>query len=213
MNSWSFRMWWSGFPLHFYLCLVKAVSLLNICWPVCCRSSCFRNVKRLFAEPVRCSLRQSLCLSLRQIAASLEDSCSVLKRSVLLYTPSASTAREAHRETESRNKTLWEKTFNRLMVMCCLKHRVMKRKGLTFIGFIFRPFLSWNHLNISLRWSLMTVSNGSAIDRRLHFVFDIKRSRGWEIKRDKRGDEIHQVHDFSASHAGGRAAYGNIRWN
>lgn len=94
VNSWS-----SGCDeaVLFHLCLVKAVSLLNICWPVHRRRSCFRNVKRLFAEPVRCCIRQSLCLSLRQIATSLEDSCSVLKRSVLLYTPSAS---ETHRETE-----------------------------------------------------------------------------------------------------------------
>ncbi len=209
----SLAMWWSGFPLRFYLCLVKAVSLLNICWPVRRRSSSFRNVKRLFAEPGRCSLCQSLCLSLRQIAASLEDSCRVLKRSVLLCTPSASTARETHRETESRNKTLWEKTFNRSVVTRCLKHTVMKCEGLTFFGFIFRPVISRTHLNLSLRWSLITVSIGSAIDRRLHFMFDIKRSRGGEIKRDKRGDEIHQVHDFSVSHAAGWAAYGNIRWN
>lgn len=94
VNSWS-----SGCDeaVLFHLCLVKAVSLLNICWPVLRRRSCFRNVKRLFAEPVRRCIRQSLCLSLRQIATSLEDSCSVLKRSVLLYTPSAS---EIHREME-----------------------------------------------------------------------------------------------------------------
>lgn len=183
------RVWWSDFPLHFYLCLVKAVSLLNICWPVRRRSSCFRNVKRLFAEPVRRSIRQSLCLSLRQIAASLEDSCSVLKCSVLLYTPSASTAWEIHRETDIRNKTLWEKTFNRSTIMRRLKHTVMKRKGLTFNEFIFRPIISRNHLNVSLRWSLMTVSYSSAIenDRRLSFVFDIRRRRD-KARQERRWD-------------------------
>lgn len=46
-------------------------------------------------------------------------------------------------------------------------------------------------------------------------MLDIKRMRGEEIKRDKRGDEINQVHDFSlsfsVSRAAGLAAYGNIR--
>lgn len=137
VNSWS-----SGFDEAVFL-----FAFISVCWkPWVCWISA-----DLFAAGARVSemwsvcslslwdaLSVSLCFSLRQIAVSLEDSCSVLKRSVLLYTPSASMARETHRETESRNKTIWEKTFNHSMVMSCLKQRVMKCKGLTFIGFIFR---------------------------------------------------------------------------
>lgn len=127
VNSWG-----SGCDeaVLFHLCLVKAVSLLNICWPVHRRRSCFRNVKRLFAEPVRCCIRQSLCLSLRQIATSLEDSCSVLKYSVLLYTPSASETRRETEKKKNRNKmfaeagTLREKILNRSVIMNCLKHSI-----------------------------------------------------------------------------------------
>lgn len=143
VNSWS-----SGFDEAVFL-----FAFISVCWKpwVCWISADLFAAGARVSEmwsvcslSLRRSIRQSLCLSLRQIAVSLEDSCSVLKHSVLLYTTICFNSTRNSQRAE--NKTLWEETFKRSMIMHCLKHTVMKRKGLTFIEFIFRPFISRNHL-------------------------------------------------------------------
>lgn len=135
------------------------------------------------------NLSVSLSPSGRQIAVSLENSCSVLKRSALLYPPSASTAPQISADRVKRCGEIWDdkmentrtfKSYDR----CRIKSASLKAGALnvaTFIHCISSQFISRSP-------NFMTLKLKDWFHLRIHGCNFVKEAQ-WEDPKERSEDE------------------------